>query len=58
MWGIFLGSLIFVLGLSMLHPVVVAGKTMMPTAGFSPVALLVCAVGMTVALTIWEASQS
>ena len=39
MWGVFVGSLIFVIGIAMLSP-----------RGFSPVGLLVAALGMTLAL--------
>ena len=39
MWGIFLGSLLFVLGIAMMLP-----------PGFSPLGLLLAVIGMTLAL--------
>ena len=49
--GIFIGSLIFVVGLSMLNPIVLQKGVLVPIAGFSPLAWIVCASGLTIALT-------
>ena len=48
--GIFIGALIFVFGLSALHPVLQRG-TVVPDGGFSVLAWVVCAAGLTIALT-------